>query len=217
MMKHCDYKGYSFWCGDVGMMTPKQYIKMIDLLEETKPKRICELGSGQSTEIFETYQNNYKYVSVFSIEHDKYFRTHKSVVMIPLKENTSFNGYEKCTVYDGFEKWLEEQNKFDFVLIDGPNDTLPKNEHNLIYSRIQMLSFLLLDKLNDNAVIMYHDSNTEEARNTLDEFEKLLEEKNISYEKETILEDDKETLEYNIKILEMCPELVIYKIKMSNP
>ena len=217
MMKHCDYKGYSFWCGDVGMMTPKQYMKMIDLLEETKPKRICELGSGQSTEIFETYQKNNKYISVFSIEHDKYFRTHKSVVMIPLKENTSFNKYEKCTVYDGFEKWIEEQNKFDFVLIDGPNDTLPKNEHNLIYSRIQMLSFLLLDKLNDNAVIMYHDSNTEEAKNTLNEFERLLEEKNISYEKETIVEDDKETLECNIKILEMCPELVIYKIKMSNP
>lgn len=216
-MKHCDYKGYSFWCGDVGMMTPKQYMKMIDLLEETKPKRICELGSGQSTEIFETYQKYNKYISVFSIEHDKYFRTHKSVVMIPLKENTSFNGYEKCTVYDGFEKWIEEQNKFDFVLIDGPNDTLPKNEHNLIYSRIQMLSFLLNDKLSDNAVIMYHDSNTEEAKNTLNEFERLLEKKNISYEKETILEDDKETVERNLNILEMCPELVIYKIKMSNP
>jgi hypothetical protein len=38
-------------------MTPKQYEIMIDLLEETKPKRICELGSGQSTEIFEEYQN----------------------------------------------------------------------------------------------------------------------------------------------------------------
>ena len=56
-----------------------------------------------------------------------------------------------------------------------------------------------------------------EGGEDMDEFEKLLEEKNISYEKEIILEDDKETLECNIKILEMCPELVIYKIKMSNP
>lgn len=212
MMKHCDYKGYSFWCGDVGMMTPKQYIKMIDLLEETKPKRICELGSGQSTEIFETYQKNNKNVLVFSIEHDKYFRTHKSVVMIPLKENTSFNGYEKCTVYDGFEKWLKEQDKFDFVLIDGPNDTLPKNEHNLIYSRIQMLSFLLLDKLNDNAIIMYHDSNLPEAKATLKEFEKLLDYCNIQYDKEVIAETDKQIIEYNVSILGICPELTIYKI-----
>ena len=57
MQRHIDYKGYSCW-SDLGMMTPAQYIKMIDLLEEYHPSNICELGSGQSTEIFDYYIKN---------------------------------------------------------------------------------------------------------------------------------------------------------------
>ena len=32
-MFHFNYKDYSFWC-DIGMMTPIQYIRMINMLEE---------------------------------------------------------------------------------------------------------------------------------------------------------------------------------------
>lgn len=207
------YKDYSFGC-EIGTMTPLQYIRMINILEEFRPKRICELGSGQSTDIINLYSKKVN-ATAYSIENDPYWNTHNSI-MLPLIENTTItignNEYDKCTIYEGFEDWLKGQDKFDFVLIDGPNDTLPKNEHNLIYSRIQMLSFLLLDKLNDNAVIIYHDSNLPEAEATLKEFEKLLDYCNIQYDKEVIVETDKQIIEYNVSILGICPELTIYKI-----
>jgi hypothetical protein len=49
--------------------------------------------------------------------------------------------------------------------------------------------------------------------NTSKELEKLLTEHGYSYEKEIVLEKDKEIIEYNEKVLGVCPELTIYKIK----
>lgn len=213
-MFHFDYKDYSFWC-DIGMMTPLQYIRMINLLEEYKPKRICELGSGQSTDIFNVYAKK-KDASVYSIEHDIYWNTHKSIMM-PLIENTQLviNGrtYESCTRYEGLELWLENEDKFDFVFIDAPNDGIPFNPYNLKYARVQTLDFVLMNKLSNESIVMYHDSERELAQNTLNEFERLLDEYDYSYEKEIIIEKDKEIVEYNKKVLEVCPELTIYKIK----
>jgi hypothetical protein len=213
-MFHFDYKEYSFWC-DIGMMTPKQYIKMIDLLEKYKPKRICELGSGQSTEIFEVYAKKMN-AELYSIEHDIYYNTHKNNVLIPLIENSQLTvrgkTYDKCSKYDGFEKWIESQDKFDFVLIDAPNDGIPTNEHNLEYARIQMLDFVLLDKLCDKSIVMYHDSERNIAQNTLNEFERLLAENGFFFQKEDVIENDIEIIDYNRKVLGTCPILTTYKI-----
>ena len=213
-MFHFDYKDYSFWC-DIGMMTPLQYIRMINILEECKPKRICELGSGQSTDIFNAYAKKYV-ASICSIEHDIHWNTHNSIMM-PLVENTQLavnsHTYGTCTRYDGFELWLENEDKFDFVFVDAPNDGIPFNPLNIRYARVQTLDFVLMDKLTDESVLMYHDSERESAQNTLVEFQKLLEEYGYSYEKEIIIEKDIEVSEYNKRVLGVCPELTIYKIK----
>ena len=204
------YKDYSFKC-DIGMMTPQQYIKMIQLLEEYKPKRICELGSGQSTNIFETYCDKSGSV-VYSIEHDLHYDRNKCNIILPLIEHSSLtiNGrlYDNCVRYDGLEEWLQNQDNFDFVLIDGPNDGIPFNNDNLQYARIQLFDFV--NKLNDGAIVLYHDSEREVAQRTLREFESLL---NKDYIKEIIKESDKEIIEYNEQILGVCPELTIYKLK----
>lgn len=213
-MFHFDYKDYSFWC-DIGMMTPLQYIRMINLLEEYKPKRICELGSGQSTDIFNLYAKKENAMSC-SIEHDIHWNTHNSIMM-PLVEDTQLvvnaHVYETCTRYDGFESWLENEDKFDFVFVDAPNDGIPFNPLNLTYARVQTLDFVLMNKLPNESIVMYHDSERESAQNTLNEFERLLDEYGYSYEKEIIIEKDKEIVEYNKKVLGVCPELTIYKIK----
>lgn len=190
----------------IGMMTPKQYNIMIDLLEQIKPKRICELGSGYSTRIFEMYQDADE---VFSIENDPNYK-YKSSIILPILKNTDYLGYRNCTIYLGFNDWIKKQNNFDFILIDGPNDILPINIDNIQYSRIQLLDFA--DKLNPGAIIMYHDSNLPEAEATLREFEKLLDYYNIQYAKEVIAETDKQIIEYSVSILGICPELTIYKI-----
>lgn len=213
-MFHFNYKDYSFWC-EIGMMTPLQYIRMINLLEEYKPKRICELGSGQSTDIFNVYAKKEGAIT-YSIEHDIYWNTHKSSMM-PLVENTylivNAHTYGTCTRYEGLELWLEKEDKFDFVFVDAPNDGIPFNPLNLKYARVQTLDFVLMNKLTDESIVMYHDSERESAQNTLNEFEKLLNEYGYSYEKEIIIEKDKEIIEHNKKVLGVCPELTIYKIK----
>lgn len=211
-LNNIEYKGYHFSC-DIGMMTPCQYKKMIDYLELYGPKRIIELGSGQSTKILSQF-SFYNHSFVFSIEHDLHYKNETNLYF-PLKEITSLEiskyKYDNCTIYDGLEDWLITQNKFDFILVDGPNDVIFNNQ-NLTYGRIQLLSFTILNKLNDDCIVMYHDSEREIAQNTLKEFEILLFENNYTFDKEIIRESDKEIYEYHKKVLITCPELTIYKI-----
>ena len=117
-----NYLDYNF---DVypGTMEKNEYIPMIDILEDFKPKRICELGSGQSTRIFETYCDKYN-AKLYSIEHDEMWKRKDSVLLkfIDYETFININGhiYKSCNKYEGFEEWLEQQDKFNFILIDGP-------------------------------------------------------------------------------------------------
>ena len=62
----CSYKSYDFQVNEIGgTMLEDEYNKMIDILEAFKPHRICELGSGQSTQIFEKYSSKYIYLLYF--------------------------------------------------------------------------------------------------------------------------------------------------------
>ena len=74
-----NYLDYNF---DVypGTMEKNEYIPMIDILEDFKPKRICELGSGQSTRIFETYCDKYN-AKLYSIEHDDFFKRKDAIIL----------------------------------------------------------------------------------------------------------------------------------------
>ena len=194
--------------GNIGEMTPIQYQKMIELLESFKPKRICELGSGLSTKIF----NDFDAIN-YSIESDPRYNIYDSIYMPTIVNATLFN-YKNCVLYEGFEDWLKQQDKFDFVLIDGPNDGIPFNDGNLEYARIQLFSFVILDKLSDNAIVLYHDSEREIAQRTLNEFERLLKTKGYNFNKEVIKEEDIKVIQYNKEILGVCPELTIYTLKL---
>ena len=207
------YKEYEF-ISDIGMMTPDQYIRMIHILEEYRPKRIIELGSGQSTRIFKTYAAMAN-AKVYSIEHDPYWNKYDSILMpLNIKTQLTVCGYtfDDCQTYDGLEGWLEGQEKFDFVFIDGPNDAVPTNYLNLNYSRSQIFDFPIMDKLTHDAVIMYHDSESQVAQDTLQEFERILTEKEYTFKKEVTVERDKEIIEYNKHYLNTCPELTTYSI-----
>ena len=193
-MNYLEYNFKSF----SGTMTENEYINMIDILEDFKPKRICELGSGQSTQIFETYCDKYN-AKLYSIEHDEIWKRKDSVLLefIDLETFININGhiYESCNKYEGFEKWLEQQDKFNFILIDGPIGYGYRELYK--YSRIQILSFILLNKISDSAYVLYHDSERNNAKTTLKEFERLLNEYKFTFDKQ---------------IINDIPELTIYKI-----
>ena len=178
---------------------------MINLLEEHKPQRICELGSGQSTDIFNVYAKK-ENATAYSIEHDIYWNTHKSIMM-PLIENTKLmignHTYDKCNVYKGLEDWLDGQDKFDFILVDAPNDGIPSNNMDLEYARIQMVDFVILDKLSKESIVLYHDSERDIAQNTLNEFEHLLGTYNYEFQKEIVIEKDNEIIEFKFRKLNL--------------
>lgn len=194
-----NYKDYTYEHTNCAM-TPIQYEHLIDLLKNFKPKRICELGSGESTKIFEKYISTNNNTTLVSIEHDNKYKR-KNTIILPLIDTATFaiiNGkfYSTCNKYYGLEDWLKTQDKFDFILIDGPFGYGKRIEYT--YSRIQILSFVLFDKISDDAYILYHDSERSNAITTLNEFERLLNEKNISFEKTELGKIPKLTL-YHLK------------------
>ena len=193
-----EYKQYQFNPRPF-TMTEQQYIKLIDIIESANPKHIIELGAGESTKIFSQYTNKHDGVVFHSIEHDSQYAGEYTIILplIDKSTNININGhrYNSCNKYDGFESWLTKQDKYDLILIDGPFGFGERELYT--YSRIQLLSFILLDKINDNAYILYHDSERNNAKTTLAEFERLLSEKNITYTKENIGD---------------VPQLTVYKL-----
>lgn len=192
-MNYKDYEYDSF----AFTMTDNQYKTLIDLLEDNRPNRIIELGGGQSTRIFQKYKSKYN-CQFFSIEHNSEYVC-ENTVLFNLVENTNINigkeFYSNINKYDGLENWLSNQDKFDFVLIDGPFGFDFRENYN--YGRVQLLSFAILDKLSDNAIIFVHDTEHINMQRTLTEFETLLISNNFNFNKQIINE---------------IPQLAIFKI-----
>lgn len=175
-----EYKGYEFSTND-GTMTISQYKYLIDLLEEYQPKRICEFGSGQSTLIFEKYcQKTGAYL--VSIEHDLNWKKKQSIIFnliqnseLTVKERV----FENCNKYEGLESWLETQEPFDFIFIDGPPGW--GFRQNYKYGRVQVMDFLLLNKLTKQSIVLVHDSQRENMQRTLRQFQKILFERKYEF------------------------------------
>lgn len=177
-----NYKDYKYDSSSF-TMTNNQYKALIDLLEDNRPNRIIELGGGQSTRIFQKYKSKYN-CKFFSIEHNSKYAC-ENTILFNLVENTNINigkeFYSNINKYDGLENWLLNQDKFDFVLIDGPFGY--DFRENYDYGRVQLLSFAILDKLSDNAIIFVHDIERTNMQRTLDKFEMLLISNNFNFNK----------------------------------
>ena len=193
MITYKDYKYYP--CAF--SMTDDQYKFLIDLLEDNRPNRIIELGSGQSTTIFQRYKSKYN-CQFFSIEHDSNYLC-ENTILFNLVENANINigkdFYSNINKYDGLENWLSNQDKFDFILIDGPFGFGFREKYD--YGRVQLLSFVALNKLSDNAIIFVHDTERINMQQTLTEFEMLLIKNNFNFNKQ---------------IINDVPQLTIFKI-----
>lgn len=187
-MKDYNYKDYTYRASyGGGTMFFNQYNTIIDLLQSQKPKRICQLGCGQTTNIFQQYCTKNKDIILFSIEHDGHW-AHINTILFPIVQKSNItilgNIYNNTNYYRGFEEWLSTQKPFDFISIDGPPGW--GFRQNYKYGRVQILSFILLNKINHNSIVLFHDSQRRNAKNTLAEFQKLLKEKEFNFQKNII-------------------------------
>ena len=159
---------------------PYLYV-MYRVLNETRPKRILELGLGQSTRMIAQYAAAFQDVEHIVVEHDpewvEFFCNdfplpkNTKVVMLE-REMAPYKDAEAVRVFKGFKETFQGQ-KFDFISVDAPLGGDMKQ-----YARIDVLN-LIPDGLGENFVIMVDDCNRIGENNTVKEIENKLIELNI--------------------------------------
>lgn len=137
---------------------PYLYI-MYRVLNEARPKRILELGLGQSTRMIAQYAAAFQDVEHIVVEHDpewvEFFCNdfplpkNTKVVMLE-REMVPYKDADAVRVFKGFKETFQGQ-KFDFISVDAPLGADMKQ-----YSRIDILS-VLPDVLMNSFAIMVDD------------------------------------------------------------
>ena len=145
---------------------PYLYV-MYRVLNETRPKRILELGLGQSTRMIAQYAAAFQDVEHIVVEQDKtwteFFAQNTSlsprtkIVHLPVVE-TNYLDDDRTLVYQDFEE-LCEGKKFDFISSDGP-----AHSHSHKYRRVELVK-LIPDHLADSFCIILDDFDVQECKN----------------------------------------------------
>lgn len=153
-------KDPSFSPGRWAVGYPYLYV-MYRVLNETRPKRILELGLGQSTRMIAQYAATFDDVEHIVVEHDpewiqffcNSFQLPVNSKIVPLElEMVQYKDAEAVRVFKGFKEAFQGQ-KFDFISVDAPLGSDMKQ-----YARIDVLN-LIPDGLSDTFVIMVDDCN----------------------------------------------------------
>lgn len=162
---------------------PYLYV-MYRVLNETRPKRILELGLGQSTRMIAQYAAAFQDVEHIVVEHDpewvEFFCNdfplpkNTKVVMLE-REMAPYKEAEAVRVFKGFKETFQGQ-KFDFISVDAPLGGDMKQ-----YARIDVLN-LIPDGLNENFVIMVDDCNRIGETHTVKEIQEKLSVNQIEYQ-----------------------------------
>lgn len=172
-----EWWNYSISPGNMAVGYPFLYA-LYRILDETKPKKILELGLGQSSLMTTAYSksNEVKHVIV---EHDndwiKFFRGklhgENYAIYVP---NLVINNIENHNIYmyDDLSEIMEGA-KYDLLIIDAPFGSQ-------FVSRIDTFDYIP-DILEDNFVIMLHDANREGEKNSIRMLENILRENDIKF------------------------------------
>jgi len=177
-------KNTAFSPGRWAVGYPVLYV-MYRVLNEVRPKRILELGLGQSTRMIAQYAAANKGVEHVVVEHDPEwisffendFQLSERTKIVQLdREMVPYKEAEAVRVFKGFKEMFQGQ-KFDFIFIDAPLGGDMKQ-----YARIDLLS-ILPECLNEKFVIMIDDTERSGEANTAREITKYLTECGVAVKK----------------------------------
>lgn len=156
---------------------------MYRVLNDGRPKRILELGLGQSTRMISQYTSAHEGVEHIVVEHDdswiEFFKKDFSLSdrsrIIKLNWGSQpYKEADEVRIFDGFENAFAGQ-RFDFISIDAPlGGDMPR------YARIDVLK-LLPNCLAEDFVIMIDDAERVGEKNAIAEMESRLKEAGIAY------------------------------------
>lgn len=153
------------------------------ILNAVKPKKILELGLGQSTKLLSQYAKANKEVKHTVVEHDQewidfYKRENElaenTEILKLEREYRKYKNDDKVLAFKEFKENLQGQ-KFDFISIDAPLGANAK-----IYARVDVLE-ILPECLEEDFVMVIDDYNRKGEKNTVNEIENILKEYKISY------------------------------------
>lgn len=155
------------------------------ILNEVRPKRILELGLGQSTRMMGQYAAEHRGVEHIIVESGqewvKFFlkefdlSAQSSIIELEL-ELATYKEATEVRMFKGFKEALTGQ-KFDFIFIDAPLGSDMKH-----YARIDVLN-LLPELLNETFAIMVDDCDRVGELHMIRELEAILRASSIRYKK----------------------------------
>lgn len=157
---------------------------LYNILNEYKPKKIIELGLGQSTKMIMQYTSAHKNTEHTVIENDQdWIEFFRKCNDIPNGTNiiqcdvasTEYEQFENVRQYVGFSKLIQNK-KFDFIFIDGPKGYDMKD-----YSRVDILD-LLPECLEKSFIILFDDCNRSGEMNSFLRIQEVLRQNAIEYE-----------------------------------
>lgn len=157
------------------------------ILDKMQPKRILELGYGQSTRLISQYAKANQQVEHFVVEHDsnwiEFFSkkqepfTNTRIVELDT-ERVTYHEAENVLVFSGFEEEFSKL-KFDFIIIDAPFGAEP-DYNRKIMSRIDVLR-ILPTCLERSFVIILDDFERQGERTTAAEIDMILKVSGIEF------------------------------------
>lgn len=151
------------------------------ILADYKPKRILDLGLGESSKFISTYISNSllntKHIIVeqdsewiASFQNRFTLPSNSMIVHCPLIQK-KINGHNSNS-YDGFENKIKD--KFDLYIVDGPFGSDRFSRHDII-NLVENFSS------KDEFIIIMDDTNRQGERDTLEEIKNLLSKKGIKF------------------------------------
>ena len=176
-------KDRSFSPGRWAMGYPGLYV-LYRILNDVRPRRILELGLGESTKMTAQYAASREDAVHAVVEHDErwldFFETQRGaftsrteVVRLDMVKR-AFRDDPEVVVYDRFAAALAGR-KYDFVLIDGPIGGGAKT-----YARVDVVD-LVPEILADSFVLVLDDFERKGERNTAALIRAKLQERNIPF------------------------------------
>ena len=157
------------------------------ILNEVEPKNILELGLGQTTKLTSQYANFFTDSKLLTIDGDKdWIDNFKENLIISENMDIVYNDLETFTFrdtenlrYKNIKDTVKDE-KFDLVVIDGPQGFFSPGFRMLDYSRSNIWE-LIPDNLADDFVIVIDDYERKGEKNTIAIVKELLDENNISF------------------------------------
>ena len=155
---------------------------MYRIMDSVKPKKILELGLGQTTRMISQY-SGYYHAEHQVVEHDlKWMEFFATTYEVPdnvkfVNLDTTVDRYlddEAVIMYQGFEEQFRGQ-KFDFICIDAP-----LGGKAIKYARVDILK-ILPECLESDFVLLLDDTERIGETNTVKLLQKTFEENGIEY------------------------------------